>query len=297
MIDLVQGLGSWPSSLTVREAGVQGRRALSEAAIEDSRLESAILLGHVLSLNPAGLLIHAADPTHYIDITEFRTLLARRLRREPSAYIMGTKQWLDLDVAVNRNVLIPRPETESLIGLAVADATPLFAAHGGARTIADVGTGSGAIACAIARAFPKARVSATDTESGALRVARRNAERLAGGRIEFIQCDLLPPETRADLIVANLPYIPTAELAELEPELAYEPRSALDGGVDGMAAINLLLERLEGALWPGGVAWLECHYDQAARIAARARALIRDCRTSIHADLAGISRFVRISVR
>jgi release factor glutamine methyltransferase len=287
----------WPRSLTVREAGAHGRRALSEAGLADPWLESAILLGHVLCLDPAGLLIHAADLLHYFYITEFRALIARRLRREPSAYITGTKQWLDMTVAVNRNVLIPRPESETLVGLTIAEAANLSARLGRPLSIIDVGTGSGAIACAVARACATARVTATDCEGGALRTARRNAERLAGGRIEFMQCDLLPPEASADLIVANLPYIPTAELAGLAPELGYEPRPALDGGMDGLAAIHALLKRLASAPRSGSFTWLECHHDQAVRIAASAQALIRDCRASIHPDLAGIDRFVRVEVR
>jgi release factor glutamine methyltransferase len=289
--------GSWPRRPTVREAGVLGRTTLADAGLSEPRLEAAILLGHVLHLDPSGLLIHAAEPIDRVDITAYQALVERRLRREPTAYITGTKQWLDMDVSVNRNVLIPRPETETLVESAIADAITIYSRLGHAPTIVDVGTGSGAIACAIARACPTARVQATDTEAGALRTARQNSEHLAGGRIEFVQCDLLPEEVTADLIVANLPYIPTAELVGLEPELAYEPRSALDGGAEGMDAINRLLERLEGGLRPGGVAWFECHYDQAARIVAHAQALLRDCRTSILADLAGIDRFVRIVVR
>jgi release factor glutamine methyltransferase len=282
---------------TVREAGVRGRLALAGAGLAEARLESAILLGYVLRLDSAGLLLHAADTMGSIDITEFRALVARRLRREPSAYITGTKPWFNMNVAVNRNVLIPRPETETLAASVISDAMALSSRLDQALTIVDVGTGSGAIACAIARACPTARVLATDTEGGALRAARRNAERLAGGRIEFVQCDLLPVGVGADVVVANLPYIPTAELADLEPELAYEPRSALDGGVAGMDAIFGLLDRLGSGLRSGGVAWLECHHDQAERIRARARAIAQDWSISIMSDLAGIDRFVRIEIR
>jgi release factor glutamine methyltransferase len=289
--------GAWPRLPTVREAGVRGRAALAGAGLAEARLESAMLLGHVLHLDPAGLLIHATETMSYIDITCFRALVARRIRREPSAYITGIRQWLDMNVAVNRNVLIPRPETETLAASAIADALLLASRLGRAPTIVDVGTGSGAIACAIARACPTAQVVATDTEEGALRTARRNAEHLAGGRIEFVQCDLLPVGVGADVVVANLPYIPTAELTDLEPELAYEPRPALDGGAAGMDAIIGLLDRLESSLRSGGVAWLECHHDQAERIRVRARTVLQDCSISIMSDLGGIDRFVRIEIR
>ena len=297
MTDPGRANGTWPRSLSLREAGVRGRLALAGAGLAEARLESAILLGHVLCLDSAGLLIHAADQLNHIDITEFRSLIARRLLREPSAYISGTKRWLDMNVVVNRNVLIPRSETETLATSAISDAMTLFSRLSRAPTIVDVGTGSGAIACAIARACPTARVLATDTEGGALRTARRNAERLAEGQIEFVQCDLVPGDVGADLIVANLPYIPTAELADLEPELAYEPRSALDGGAAGLDAIFGLLDRLGSSLRSGGVALLECHHDQAARIRVRAQALLQGSHVSIMSDLAGIDRFVRIEIR
>ncbi|MGH2344394.1 MAG: N5-glutamine methyltransferase family protein, partial [Chloroflexota bacterium] len=199
-----------------------GRRVIFGAGIQDAALESAILLGHVSRLDRTGLLIHAADRLSALEAAEFQALLARRIRREPAAYLTGTKQWFDLDLAVNRNVLIPRPETEILARMAIEECAGLADRQGRTPMIVDVGTGSGALACAIARACPAGRMSATDVAPGALRTALRNTERWAGGRVELLLSDLLPSHTRFDLVVANLPYIPNAELDRLEPELSYE---------------------------------------------------------------------------
>jgi release factor glutamine methyltransferase len=291
------GIPAWPRAVTIREAGALGRQAILTAGLGDPGLESALLLGHVLHLNRAGLLIYGADILSAREATEFRALMARRIRREPTAYLTGVKQWLDVAVTVNRNVLIPRPETEILARMAIKECAEQADRLDGAPLVVDVGTGSGALACAVARSCPWACVTATDLAPGALRTARRNVERLAGGRVELLCCDLLPHAARFDLVVANLPYIPNDELGRLQPELAYEPREALAGGADGLAVIEALLHRLDGGLAPRGTALLECHHDQAARLAARASSLLPGCRTAIERDLAGVERFVRVELR
>jgi release factor glutamine methyltransferase len=295
--DSRSGVPAWPRVVAIREASALGRQVILAAGVGEPGLESALLLGHVLHLNRAGLLIHVADFLSAREATEFRALLARRIRREPTAYLTGVKQWLDLDIAVNRNVLIPRPETEILARMAIKECAKQADRLGRAPLIADVGTGSGALACAVARSCPSAQVMATDLASGALRTARRNVERLAGGRVELMRCDLLPRDIRFDVVVANLPYIPNGELERLEPELAYEPREALAGGPDGLAVIEALLHRLDGGLAPGGTALLECHHDQAARLAAHASSILPSCHIAVEPDLAGIERFVRVELR
>ncbi len=283
--------------MTARAAQVRSRQLLTAADVPEPALEAALLLGHVLHLDRAGLLLHATETLGRMEAAEFAALLARRLRREPVAYLIGVKSWYGIDLQVDRNVLIPRPETEILAALAVAETNSNVVAGGETPLVLDVGTGSGALAIAVGRGCPQARVLAIDIGEGALRTARQNCERLAPGRVVLERSDLLPPDQQVHIIIANLPYIPTAELAGLEPELAYEPRLALDGGPTGLSLIEPLLRQAAFALRPGGVLLLECHHDQGKRIAGIASTVLPGCSVSPHSDLAGIARFVRVVAR
>lgn len=258
-----------------------------------------MLLGHVLDRSRGWLLAH---PLHIPDDLEralFAALVARRARREPHAYLVGSTEWLDFALIVDRHVLIPRPETEILAKAAQAELRARTAAADPTHlpVSADIGTGSGALAIAIARGVAGVSIYATDSSAAALRVARRNAALLGVPGIAFLECDLLaglPLPT--DLVVANLPYIPTGDLAALEPELGYEPRAALDGGADGLEAIAALLLRAPKHLAAGATLLLECGHDQAGRIIALARSVWPQVSGSSFADLAGIARFVRLDL-
>jgi release factor glutamine methyltransferase len=216
---------------SVREALASASDALRAAGVETPRLDAEILLTEATGWQRARL---AAEPDAGIPPSAgrcFGEIVRRRLRREPVAYILGRKGFRSIDLAVDRRVLVPRPETELLVELAV-ELQP-------ARVL-DMGTGSGAIALAIASELPSCELIATDTSPAALEVARVNADRLGlAGRVELVEA-MLPPELpRLDLIVANLPYVAEREWAGLEPEVTkWEPREALLAGPDGLDVLR-----------------------------------------------------------
>ena len=214
--------------------------ALDAAGIEDPRLDAELLLAAATGRERAALL---ADPGAELEpaaARRFGELVRRRLRREPVAYILGRKGFRRLELAVDQRVLIPRPETELLVELALQ--------LGPARVL-DVGTGSGAIALAVADELPRCAVTATDTSPDALAVARANAERLGlAGRVGFC-AGTLPPEGDFDLILANLPYVAERDWPSLQPEVTkWEPREALLAGPDGLDAYRFFLPECGRAL-------------------------------------------------
>jgi release factor glutamine methyltransferase len=226
-----------------REALIAASDALEAAGVETPRLDAEILLAEAMGWERARL---AAEPEAGVlpaAARLFGEMVRRRLRREPVAYILGRKGFRHIELAVDWRVLIPRPETELLVELAV-ELQP--------ERVLDIGTGSGAIALAIADELPDCEVVATDTSAAALEVARANAERLGlAERVRFVE-GMLPDADLGwvgeegaepfDLIVANLPYVAEREWAGLEPEVTqWEPREALLAGPDGLDAIRALL--------------------------------------------------------
>lgn len=215
------------------EALTAATDALAAAGVGEPRLDAELLLAHVSGRSRASLI---ADPDAALSSAETRRygeLVRRRLRREPLAYIVGTKGFRRLELAVDSRVLVPRPETELLVEVALARRP---------GRVLDVGTGSGAIALAVADELPEAEVVATDTSPGALAVARANAERLGlAGRVRFEE-GTVPEGTHFDLVLANLPYVAERDWAGLEPEVTqWEPREALLAGEDGLDAYRALL--------------------------------------------------------
>ncbi len=213
-----------------RQALTAATDALRAAGVEEARFDAEVLLAQATGWDRAKL---AADPQAEVPAgagRRFGEMVRRRLRREPVAYILGRKWFRRIELAVDRRVLIPRPETELLVELAL-DLRP--------GTVLDVGTGSGAIALAIADELPGCAVTATDTSAAALEVARLNAQRLGlAGRVRFVEGSL-PEDERFDLTLANLPYIAELEWPSLQPEVTrWEPREALLAGVDGLDAIR-----------------------------------------------------------
>jgi release factor glutamine methyltransferase len=219
---------------SVRDALAGSSEALAAAGVDTSRLDAEVLLAEVTGWDRARL---AAEPEAGVPAAaarRFGEMVRRRLRREPVAYILGRKGFRSIELAVDRRVLIPRPETELLVELAL---------ELGPRRLLDVGTGSGAIALAIADELPECEVVATDTSPGALEVARANAARLGlADRVELIEGTLPSGAGVFDLIVANLPYVAETEWSALEPEVTqWEPREALLAGPDGLDAIRALI--------------------------------------------------------
>src|SRR5262245_23833822 len=217
---------------SVREALAASVDALAAAGVEEARLDAELLLGEAMGCGRAALV---ADPEAEVPAPAARAfgeMVRRRLRREPVAYILGRKGFRHIELEVDRRVLIPRPETELLVELAV---------ERNARRVLDVGTGSGAIALAVANELPDCEVVATDTSPGALEVARANAARLGlDQRVTFVEGTL--PEGEFDLVLANLPYVPEGDWRGLQPEVRdWEPREALLAGPDGLDAYRALI--------------------------------------------------------
>jgi release factor glutamine methyltransferase len=217
------------------------------------RLDAEVLLAETLGLDRVGLYTHFDQPLHPEELARFKKLILRRLRREPVAYILGRREFWSLPLHVSPDVLIPRPDTETLVSEALKVLEPL---KGKELRFLEIGTGSGAISIALAKEWPAARGVATDLSPKALAVAEENALRCGvGERIRFARGDLFQPLGKGesfDLIVTNPPYIPRGELPSLMPEVRdYEPRIALDGGEDGLDFFRRALPSISEYLHPG----------------------------------------------
>lgn len=244
----------------------EARQALTGAGIrpDEAALSAEVLARHVLGWDRAAVLAHANDPLLPDFEARFAPLLARRVAREPIAYIVGHREFWGLELEVTPDVLIPRPETELLVEEAIA----LARTHANCRRIIDVGTGSGAIAIALALEVLGAEIVATDSSAGALAVARRNALRhKVDGRITFVQTDLMDDvdaDAPAELIVSNPPYVPNSDAEGLQPEVGvYEPAAALFGGDgDGLDVVRRLFERAPAHLSDDGYLVIEFGFAQ-----------------------------------
>ncbi len=268
---------------------------LHNQGVESPRLDAELLLAHVLGVNRATILARPDGRLTPKELTRYRDLVTRRAHREPLAYIVGHREFFGLDFVVNRQVLIPRPETELLVEHALRLAQRSARPSVPSLEIADVGAGSGAIAVTLAVRLPKALVYALDESPGALALVGENAHRQGvADRVHCLQSDLLSslPEP-ADLITANLPYVTTAEWQGLVPEIRdYEPRAALDGGRDGLALIRRLLATAGPYLRPGGAILLEIGASQGAAVTSLARQHFPQAQVGLHQDYAGLDRLV-----
>jgi len=244
---------------------VRGLLAEAQAALrgEDGRLDAELLLAHALGVDRAWLIAHRDDAVAPALAGQARCCVSRRAAGEPIAYIVGHRGFHALDLAVTPDVLIPRPETELLVELALQQI-----AQSGNVEIADLGTGSGAIALAIAMARPQARVLATDASAAALDVARGNAQRLGIGNVAFAQGDwgAALGVRRFDLIVSNPPYIAANDAHLVQGDLRFEPRAALASGADGLDAIRAIVRAALAHLRDGGWLLLEHGFDQGAAV-------------------------------
>lgn len=279
-------------------------RELEGRGAPSPRLDAELLLGHVLGVERTGVIAHPDAPVSTGQEAAFRTLLERRLAGVPVAYLRGFREFHGLAFAIDDRVLIPRPETELLVDLAVERVRTILT--GAPRPpgtapvrVWDVGTGSGAIAVAVAVILRKGgyldevRLTASDISTDALTVAVENA--VAHGvadRIELVLADLLDasPMLPVEVLVANLPYVATELIAELPAEVRAEPMLALDGGQDGLDLVRRLLAGLPRATVPGALALLELGADQAPGVTALVRDVLPGWRLTWHRDLAGIER-------
>jgi release factor glutamine methyltransferase len=261
-----------------------------ERGMETPRLDAELLTAHALGLPRLQLYLQFDRPLTQPELAAIRELVKRRQAGESVAYVVGKKEFFGLELAVDARVLVPRPDTETLVDEALERAG---APEAGATRVADVGTGSGAVAIAVAKQRPQAVVYAADVSPDALAVARANAER-HGVAITFLEGDLdaaLAPHGPFDVITANLPYIPTGDLAGLPPEVRAEPRLALDGGADGLVLVRRLVAAAPGLLAAGGALALEVGAGQARETAALLEAAgFTDVR--LRRDLGQIERVV-----
>lgn len=248
------------SDSKVRDLLAQAVQALSaDRATIEARREAELLLQHALRVDRAWLFAHADDDVDPALARQFRDYVSRRVAGEPVAYIMGRREFFSLDLVVTPDVLIPRHETERLVELALEKIPSDAAAR-----VADLGTGSGAIALAIAHERPSARVLATDASAAAIAVARGNAQRLGLSNVEFAQgewCAALGERT-FDLIASNPPYIAEGDAHLDDGDLRFEPALALSSGADGLDAIRTIARDARRHLAPGGWLILEHGYDQ-----------------------------------
>jgi release factor glutamine methyltransferase len=243
----------------VREALSAATDAFTAAGVDTPRLDAEVLLAEATGWDRAKF---AAEPEASVDppsARRFGEMVRRRIRREPVAYIVGHKAFRNIELAVDGRVLIPRPESELLVDLAL-ELEP--------QVVLDVGTGSGAIALAVADELPECEVIATETSQDALDVARDNAERLGlADRVRY-ELGTVPAGRRFDLVLANLPYVREDELRSLQPEIReYEPRQAVVAGADGLEAIAVVAAAAYAALTESGALALEVGAGQAGAVA------------------------------
>ena len=268
---------------TTQHFGAQG--------IETPRLDAECLLAHALGTDRLRLYLDFDKPVKPDERARFRELVRRRgSERIPVAQLTGWREFWSLPLRVTRDVLTPRPETETLVGVALA----FLAELDGERRVLDLGTGSGAIALALAREREKARILATDVSVEALSVARENARALGlSHRVEFAQGSLYEPVRgeRFDLLVSNPPYLAEGEANALAPELAHEPHCALFGGSDGFAVLRPLVGHAPEYLRPGGALAVEVAPPQAATVAGFCSEAGLE-HVAIQRDLAGRPRVV-----
>lgn len=276
------------TELSSRTLLTEATTSLESVGIESARLDAEVLLAHACGIARAMLLSGIVVSTE--SATRFRAMLGRRMSREPVAYIIGAKEFFSLDFEVTPAVLIPRPETELLVEAALE-----FVASAHDCNVLDIGTGSGAIAIALAFNAPKTTIDATDISPDALAVARRNAQRhRCEDRVRFLEADLFPSDpSRFNLIVSNPPYVAATALMTLQPEIRqHEPHTALIDGSDGLEFYRRIAVSSRERLKSGGAVMVEVGAGQAPEVEALFR---RAGFSNIDAirDLARIERVIR----
>lgn len=276
--------------MILRTALRRAKQALK--ASETADLDAQALLSHTLGVDRAFLFAHAETALSDSQAAAFQSAVARRAAGEPIAYITGVKGFYDIDLTVTPDVLIPRPETELLLeeALRLTENSPC-------ATVADIGTGSGALALSYARQRPAASVYATEISGGALAIARYNGERI-GVKVSFLEGDLAEPlierGIRVELLMANLPYVAAEDLAMLAVS-RFEPRLALDGGADGLDLIRRLLRRIPAVCGAGAYVLLEIGAEQGEAVIK----LVYEClraQCDILPDYAGLDRIAQFRI-
>lgn len=281
-------------SLTIGESMIQ---IIGQLKSETPELDAQVLLANILDKSRTWIVAHPEAPMTQAQLASVDEAVSRLTDGEPLPYIIGHWEFFGIDLEITPDVLIPRPETELLVECAIK----WLKVSEERRTVADIGTGSGCIAIAIAKAIPDVKITATDISRPALEVAGRNARRQrVRKQIEFVQCDLLPPhpdplptDLHFDLICANLPYIPTKTLHGLEV-YKREPTLALNGGSDGLEVVRQLLKIAPEWLAPNGMILLEIEASQGISAVSLAYDSFDNAEIILHRDLVGQNRLVEI---
>lgn len=283
---------------TIDQALAAAASRLAAAGIAQARLDARVLAIAALGLTREALLAHGDRRIEPAAAARFDDYVARRLRGEPVARILGRKEFWSLEFEISPETLVPRPESETVIDAALA----VFPASQATLAVLDLGTGSGCLLLAVLSERPRAHGLGIDISEGAIAVAQRNARKLGlAARSRFAVADFTGglagvTTERFDLVLSNPPYIAEGEIAGLDREVAqYEPRAALAGGADGLAAYRALAPRLAALLTPYGHALLEIGQGQAAAVSAIMAGHGLDLRAQ-HTDLAGISRVLDLAL-
>jgi len=283
--------------MTLSQAIHSARQKLSQAGIDDACIEAEFLVRHTVGVSKTQLY---GEPDRTITPAEANRVLAlcqRRLRHEPTAYILKHCEFYGIDFYIDQRVLVPRPETELLVEKAIEFASCYYQNKN--LTIADIGTGSGIIAISLALALPKARIYATDISPASLEIAEINCRRhKVSDQVKLLQGNLLEPLPEpVDMIVSNLPYIKDAELKMLSPEIInFEPIVALAGGGDGLDKIRSLLAQVPDKICPGGYLLMEIGQGQAQVVTSIINNYLPESSIELIPDLSGIDRVVEVSL-
>jgi release factor glutamine methyltransferase len=279
--------------MTVLEVLAAASDYLKNRGVESPRLNAEHLLAHVLGKRRLDLYLEFDRSLSDAERAPLRDLIRERGTGKPLQHLLGTAEFFGRSFLSDRRALVPRPETEQLVELILED---LRCHQGAGLNVLDIGTGSGVIAITLALQLPFATVAATDTSSEALSLARENASRHSlNGRIAFHESDLFPPgEGRFDWIVANLPYVTSAELTMLQREVQHDPLAALDGGPDGLRLIRRVIEAAPARLEPGGMLAMEIGQNHAGEVFAQLASKFY-CDIGVRKDHRGIARFVTAS--
>lgn len=271
------------------------RQYFAEKGVENPRLDAEVLLSHILKKDRMYLYVHFDQPLEEKELAQFRSAVKKRATRLPVAYIIGSKEFMGLDFFVTPAVLIPRPDTEILVETALELLKTVDSPD-----ILDIGTGSGAISISMLVNLPNAKGTTVDISKEAIAVATSNADKhQVAERLTFCQGDLFAPVVgqKFSAILSNPPYIPAADISQLEPEVRQEPSLALDGGTDGLDFYRRIIQEGKQYLLAGGFIAMEVGFDQAQLVAAMAEETGFFKVSAIVKDYGGIERVVVLTER